>query len=98
MGQIKNIKLHIVTDIKELPIKTQVDINEEITMVTKQRMRLANEKHADNVSLRGNVPKSLNPTDDRYAVGPCLLALFLFVVLGSFVFEIVNIFRQRYGF
>ena len=67
-------------------------------MVSKQRMRLANEKHAENVTLRGNVPKSLTPDDDRYAVGPWLLALFLFVVCGSFIFEIVNIFRNRYGF
>uniref|UniRef100_A0A673W2P6 Stress-associated endoplasmic reticulum protein n=1 Tax=Salmo trutta TaxID=8032 RepID=A0A673W2P6_SALTR len=53
-------------------------------MVAKQRIRTANEKHSKNITLRGNVAKSTrNPGDDKVAVGPWLLALFIFVVCGS---------------
>lgn len=91
-------------------------------MPAKQRMRLANEKHSQNVHTRGNVPKTLvsdlffdclifkrcglcvfvfrlqydissfsnailsypqKPQDEKYPVGPALLALFVFVVCGS---------------
>uniref|UniRef100_A0AAY5L246 Stress-associated endoplasmic reticulum protein n=1 Tax=Esox lucius TaxID=8010 RepID=A0AAY5L246_ESOLU len=53
-------------------------------MVAKQRIRMANEKHSKNITLRGNVAKSTrNPGDDKVAVGPWLLALFIFVVCGS---------------
>lgn len=92
-------------------------------MPAKQRMRLANEKHSQNVSTRGNVPKTLvscfllviltlekkkmasyhkrcnmilnhfvtpvfyslpkKPQEEKYAVGPVLLGLFIFVVCGS---------------
>jgi len=65
-------------------------------MAPKQRMRLANEKHSQNVNLRGNVPKTMNPKDEKYAVGPVLLGLFLFVVCGSAVFQIIQ--SIRYGF
>ena len=51
-------------------------------MAAKQRMRVANEKNAKNVLARGAVPKSLvnGGEDDKYPVGPWLLALFIFVV------------------
>uniref|UniRef100_A0A8C8IDG8 Stress-associated endoplasmic reticulum protein n=1 Tax=Oncorhynchus tshawytscha TaxID=74940 RepID=A0A8C8IDG8_ONCTS len=53
-------------------------------MVAKQRIRMANEKHSKNITQRGNVSKSTrNPQDDKVAVGPWLLALFIFVVCGS---------------
>uniref|UniRef100_A0A674AQU8 Stress-associated endoplasmic reticulum protein n=1 Tax=Salmo trutta TaxID=8032 RepID=A0A674AQU8_SALTR len=53
-------------------------------MVAKQRIRMANEKHSKNITLRGNVAKSTrNPGEDKVAVGPWLLALFIFVVCGS---------------
>uniref|UniRef100_A0A8L0DR78 Stress-associated endoplasmic reticulum protein n=1 Tax=Oncorhynchus mykiss TaxID=8022 RepID=A0A8L0DR78_ONCMY len=53
-------------------------------MVAKQRIRMANEKHSKNITQRGNVAKSTrNPQDDKVAVGPWLLALFIFVVCGS---------------
>uniref|UniRef100_A0A8C4QBR7 Stress-associated endoplasmic reticulum protein n=1 Tax=Eptatretus burgeri TaxID=7764 RepID=A0A8C4QBR7_EPTBU len=54
-------------------------------MVAKQRMRLANEKHSKNITQRGNVSKTTvrKPQDDKYPVGPWLLALFVFVVCGS---------------
>uniref|UniRef100_A0A0K8RFZ2 Putative ribosome associated membrane protein n=1 Tax=Ixodes ricinus TaxID=34613 RepID=A0A0K8RFZ2_IXORI len=52
-------------------------------MVNSQRMRMANEKVSKNVVLRGNVPKTTKPQDEKYPVGPWLLAFFIFVVCGS---------------
>ncbi|KAF4521952.1 hypothetical protein B566_EDAN009480 [Ephemera danica] len=49
------------------------------TMAPKQRMRIANEKASKNVTLRGNVPKSTKQSEEKYPVGPWLLALFVFV-------------------
>uniref|UniRef100_T1KZG0 Stress-associated endoplasmic reticulum protein n=1 Tax=Tetranychus urticae TaxID=32264 RepID=T1KZG0_TETUR len=64
-------------------------------MVKTQRMKVANEKASKNVTLRGNVPKT-TLTDDKYPVGPWLLALFIFVVCGSAIFQIIQ--SIRYGF
>lgn len=60
-------------------------------MVTKQRMRIANERASQKVTERGNVPASLKAKDDERPVGPWMLALFIFVVCGSAVFQIVQI-------
>uniref|UniRef100_T1JV52 Stress-associated endoplasmic reticulum protein n=1 Tax=Tetranychus urticae TaxID=32264 RepID=T1JV52_TETUR len=65
-------------------------------MVKTQRMKVANEKHSKNVTLRGNVPKASKANDDKYPVGPWLLALFIFVVCGSAVFQVIQ--SIRYGF
>uniref|UniRef100_A0A147BHW9 Putative ribosome associated membrane protein n=1 Tax=Ixodes ricinus TaxID=34613 RepID=A0A147BHW9_IXORI len=46
-------------------------------MVNSQRMRMANEKASKNVVLRGNVPKTTKPQDEKYPVGPWLLAFFI---------------------
>ncbi|XP_060988996.1 stress-associated endoplasmic reticulum protein 2 isoform X1 [Dama dama] len=54
-------------------------------MVAKQRIRMANEKHSKNITQRGNVAKTLRPQEEKYPVGPWLLALFVFVVCGSVV-------------
>ncbi|CAD5116581.1 DgyrCDS5459 [Dimorphilus gyrociliatus] len=51
--------------------------------VAKQRMKVANEKHSKNVTSRGNVPKTLKQNEEKYPVGPWLIALFIFVVCGS---------------
>ncbi|CAL8352322.1 unnamed protein product [Lota lota] len=64
-------------------------------MVAKQRIRMANEKHSKNITLRGNVAKSTrNLGDDKGVVGPWLLALFLFVVCGSAIFQIIQSIRM----
>ncbi|XP_063763001.1 stress-associated endoplasmic reticulum protein 1 [Eleginops maclovinus] len=52
-------------------------------MVAKQRIRMANEKHSKNITLRGNVAKSARNIMEDKGVGPWLLALFIFVVCGS---------------
>lgn len=63
-------------------------------MPSKQRMRIANDKASKNVNARGNVPKSLKPQDEKYPVGPWLLGLFVFVVCGSAVFQIIQSIRM----
>merc|ERR1712110_2910 len=54
-----------------------------------QRMKSANATVAKNVTKRGNVKATLNPVEEKSPVGPYLLALFIFVVCGSAVFEII---------
>ena len=53
------------------------------------RMRKANEKNAKNITFRGNVSKT-SKKEDNYPVSPQLLGLFIFVVIGSSVFQIVQ--------
>lgn len=62
-------------------------------MVSSQRMRIANEKASKNVTQRGNVPKTSKAQDDKYPVGPWLLGLFIFVVCGSAVFQLIQSIR-----
>merc|ERR1711878_132124 len=59
------------------------------TMPSTPQMRKANEKNAKNVTKRGNVVKS-SKSDDKYPVSPELIALFVFVVIGSAVFQIIQ--------
>ncbi|XP_051564544.1 stress-associated endoplasmic reticulum protein 2-like [Myxocyprinus asiaticus] len=63
-------------------------------MVAKQRIRMANEKHSKNTTQRGNVAKTLRPQEEKYPVGPWLLALFVFVVCGSAIFQIIQSIRM----
>jgi hypothetical protein len=65
-------------------------------MVLSQRMKVANEKAAKNVTLRGNVPKTNKSADEKYPVGPWMLALFVFVVCGSAIFQIIQSIRFGY--
>ncbi|XP_058119386.1 stress-associated endoplasmic reticulum protein 2 [Anopheles ziemanni] len=62
-------------------------------MAPKQRIRIANEKASKNITLRGNVPKSSKNAEEKYPVGPWLLALFIFVVCGSAIFQIIQSIR-----
>uniref|UniRef100_H3C8X0 Stress-associated endoplasmic reticulum protein n=1 Tax=Tetraodon nigroviridis TaxID=99883 RepID=H3C8X0_TETNG len=62
-----------------------------------QRIRMANEKHSKNITQRGNVAKTLSfqrPQEEKYPVGPWLLALFVFVVCGSAIFQIIQSIRM----
>merc|ERR1712112_371737 len=52
-------------------------------------MRKANEKNAKNVTKRGQV-KGTSKSDDKYPVSPELIALFVFVVIGSAIFQIIQ--------
>lgn len=62
-------------------------------MAPQQRIRVANEKASRNITLRGNVPKSNKNAEEKYPVGPWLLALFIFVVCGSAIFQIIQSIR-----
>ncbi|CBY10651.1 unnamed protein product [Oikopleura dioica] len=54
------------------------------------RMRVANQINEKKILKRGNIPSSLKDTNESKApVGPYLLALFIFVVCGSAIFEII---------
>merc|ERR1711976_377507 len=71
---------------------TCISVNSNPTsdkMPSTPQMRKANEKNAKNVTKRGNVVKS-SKTDDKYPVSPELIALFVFVVIGSAVFQIIQ--------
>ncbi|KAL9696688.1 hypothetical protein quinque_016267 [Culex quinquefasciatus] len=63
------------------------------TMAPQQRIRMANEKASRNITQRGNVPKSTKNAEEKYPVGPWLLALFIFVVCGSAIFQIIQSIR-----
>ncbi|XP_055693583.1 stress-associated endoplasmic reticulum protein 2 [Lutzomyia longipalpis] len=62
-------------------------------MAPKQRMKIANEKAEKYITMRGNVPKSSKNKDEQYSVGPWLLGLFIFVVCGSAIFQIIQSIR-----
>merc|ERR1712071_530734 len=63
-------------------------------MVTVQRMKLANEKASKTDTMRGNVPKSSKANEDSSPVAPWILGLFVFVVCGSAVFQIIQSIRM----
>ncbi|CAB3375758.1 Hypothetical predicted protein [Cloeon dipterum] len=52
------------------------------------------EAPSKNVTLRGNVPKTTKQENEKYPVGPWLLALFVFVVCGSAIFQIIQSIRM----
>ena len=53
-------------------------------------MRKRNEKHAQNVTKRGNVVLSSGTKNTSATVGPVLLGFFLFVVVGSAILQIIQ--------
>ena len=59
-------------------------------MVSKQHMRLASNKYQKNITQRGNVTKSSMMKEDGPPIGPWMIALFVFVVCGSAIFEIIQ--------
>jgi len=53
------------------------------------RMKKAEAKQQKNITKRGNVSKT-SKKEEQYPVSPELIALFIFVVIGSAVFQIVQ--------
>lgn len=53
-------------------------------------MRMKSDAYNKNIEKRGNVPSSLSKKEDKFPVGPVLLGFFLFVVVGSALFQILN--------
>ncbi|CAD8111076.1 unnamed protein product [Paramecium primaurelia] len=60
-------------------------------MPSAQTMKLRNKINRNNINRQGNVPKSLMKTEEAAAMGPILLGVFLFVVVGSAIFQILNV-------
>jgi len=58
------------------------------------KRKRAVELHNKKVTLRGNVPKTTKQVESKTPVGPWLLALFVFVVVGSAVFQIIQSIRM----
>ncbi|TRY67887.1 hypothetical protein TCAL_15875 [Tigriopus californicus] len=59
-------------------------------MSAQQRMKVANEKASKNITQRGNVIRSVKQQEEKYPVGPWLLGLFVFVVCGSAIFQLIQ--------
>ncbi|CAF1499386.1 unnamed protein product, partial [Adineta steineri] len=56
------------------------------------KRKRANEVHSGKITQRGNIPQK--KTEAKTPVGPWLLALFVFVVIGSAVFQIIQSIRM----
>lgn len=68
----------------------------DIMPATSSMRKRANEVHSGKVTQRGNVPKSGKQSESKTPVGPWLLALFVFVVVGSAVFQIIQSIRMAW--
>ncbi|CAD8174528.1 unnamed protein product [Paramecium octaurelia] len=60
-------------------------------MPSAQTMKLRSQNYQGNVNKQGKVPKSLIKKEENLPVGPILLGVFLFVVVGSALFQILNV-------
>ncbi|CAD8098889.1 unnamed protein product [Paramecium sonneborni] len=60
-------------------------------MPSAQTMKLRSQNYQENVLKQGKVPKSLLKKEEKLPVGPVLLGVFLFVVVGSALFQILNV-------
>jgi len=61
-------------------------------MASKKQLKLKSEAHSKNIEKRGKVPESLAKTkSDDSNLGPVLLAFFLFVVVGSALFQALQV-------
>ncbi|XP_029139409.1 stress-associated endoplasmic reticulum protein 2-like [Crotalus tigris] len=58
-----------------------------------QRMKVANERHSKSITQRGGPHRAPSPPEERAPVGPWLLALFVFVVCGSAIFQMIQSIR-----
>ncbi|XP_067325758.1 stress-associated endoplasmic reticulum protein 2-like [Anolis sagrei] len=58
-----------------------------------QRMKVANERHSKSITQRGGLHRSPMPQEEKAPVGPWLLALFVFVVCGSAIFQMIQSIR-----
>ncbi|KAG8586079.1 hypothetical protein GDO81_005241 [Engystomops pustulosus] len=92
-GLQESLRLRHCSAARPLPVHEPASLPAE-TMVAKQRIKMANEKHSKNITQRGNVAKTLRPQEEKYPVGPWLLALFVFVVCGSAIFQIIQSIRM----
>ncbi|SCN43032.1 ribosome associated membrane protein RAMP4, putative [Plasmodium ovale] len=52
----------------------------------------------NNITHRGNVPPSLVKKGKKHPVGPILLIVFIFVVIGSVIVQILSIIQKSKTF
>lgn len=69
--------------------------HERIHQPLPRNIRNRNQKFDGNVTKRGNVPigKAADHDEDNYAISKGLIAFFLFVIVGSSIVQILNLFR-----
>ncbi|MEI4889673.1 RAMP4 family protein, partial [Klebsiella pneumoniae] len=61
------------------------------TMTTSRRLADRKvEKFEKNISKRGVVPETASKKGNNYPVGPILIGFFVFVVIGSSLFQIIR--------
>ncbi|VWU48798.1 ribosome associated membrane protein RAMP4, putative [Hepatocystis sp. ex Piliocolobus tephrosceles] len=63
--------------------------------VTNRKINQKVEAFDNNIKNRGNVPPSLVKKPKKYPVGPVLLVIFLFVVIGSVIVQILNVIQKK---
>ncbi|XP_039059836.1 uncharacterized protein LOC120203715 [Hibiscus syriacus] len=62
-----------------------------VTMTTSRRLAERKvEKFQKNITKRGAVPETTTKKGNDYPVGPVLLGFFVFVVIGSSLFQIIR--------
>jgi hypothetical protein len=60
-------------------------------MTTSKRLAdRKSEKFQKNIHKRGSVPESITKKPQKYPVAPWVLGLFIFVVIGSSIFQIIR--------
>ncbi|KAL9452028.1 hypothetical protein AB3S75_007928 [Citrus x aurantiifolia] len=65
-------------------------------MTTSKRLaERKNVRFQKNVTRRGSVPESSTKKGSDYPIGPILLGFFVFVVLGSSLFQIIRTATSR---
>ncbi|CAD8086987.1 unnamed protein product [Paramecium sonneborni] len=60
-------------------------------MPSAQTMKLRSQNYQGNINRPGKVPKSIIKKEENLPIGPILLGVFLFVVVGSALFQILNV-------
>ena len=82
-----------------------------ILYVQNRKMKEKSETYRKNIDKRGNVPNSITVSSnlfnnhtfkiqkkgDKFPVGPALLGFFLFIVIGSAIFQILNMATSQGG-
>eukprot|EP00055_Hartaetosiga_balthica_P008335 m.30718 g.30718 ORF g.30718 m.30718 type:complete len:74 (+) comp6249_c0_seq1:48-269(+) len=53
-------------------------------------MRAASKRHEKNITKRGKVPVTLKEKKDELPLGPILIGLLAFVVIGSALFQMLQ--------
>eukprot|EP00466_Bigelowiella_natans_P020070 jgi/Bigna1/60002/fgenesh1_kg.8_\ len=57
-------------------------------MPSKASLKMRNKKFSENIDKRGQVSKGSNKPE-KYPLGPYAIAFFLFVVVGSAIFQLI---------